>query len=287
MTKWTGDLQPPPFWLNPAREVTAAMEPPKLGRGAFVVRCLTALLAEDCSLDQAMGVAGNTMNETGFGKYYRGNNLGGVKIWKFSATNADGSPRAWWRALGNKSSGDPQTCVYRAYASFEAFFHEWLRVFTPKVDPTGKPNGRYWKTGQQFWAGEPWFDDLIAAGYKGEVTRQNPEPSIHAHDAIIKILVVIWGQHLLGVDPDGAWGPKSHAACVAYQTAHGLTPTGDLDGPTLRVLFHGTTNDRTIALMAPPEHGSGRRAVAPSTPDQDPTPEATPDEPSDPPPHED
>lgn len=49
MTKWTGPLAPPPSWLDPTMEVTAAMEPPKMDRGTFVVRCVQALLNEGCN----------------------------------------------------------------------------------------------------------------------------------------------------------------------------------------------------------------------------------------------
>lgn len=236
MEKWTGPLQPPPFWLDPAREVTAADEPPKMSRGAFVVACLMALFGLGLTLRQALSLAANTMNETGWGRYYRAFNLGGWKIWKFSARDADGTPRRWWRALGNKSSGDPQTCFYRAFDSIGAFFAEWVKTFVPKVDPAKKPNGRYWKTGQQFWAGEEWFDDLIAAGYKGDVTRRRPEGSIRQHEQIIKTLIVMWCQHLLGVVVDGKWGPKSKAACAAFQAQHGLEATGMLDEDTVNLL---------------------------------------------------
>jgi len=233
MEKWTGDLAPPPFWLVPSLEVTSEQDAPKLPRGKFVLACLAALLAQHLSLDLALGVAANTMNETGWGRYYHGDNLGGWKINKGTAHNPDGSPRRWWRALGNKGSGDPQTCFYRAFPSFEAYFAEWLANFVPKQ---GKPKGRYTKTGQQFWAGEPWFDDLIEAGYKGEVTRRNPSGSIHAHDQIVKTLLVYWVQSLLGVASDGQWGPKSKAACAGFQESVGLKATGVLDDATIKLL---------------------------------------------------
>lgn len=251
MEKWTGELQPPPFWLVAGLEVTEAADEPKLPRGQFIVRCITALLNLDCDFDQAIGVAANTMNETGWGRFYRAWNLGGWKIWKFSANAADGTPRRWWRALGNKGSGDPQTCFYRAFASPEEFFQEWLKTFVPKVDPQKKPNGRYWKTGQQFWAGEEWFDDLIAAGYKGDVTRLNPEGSIHSHEQIKKTLVIVYGQHLLGVTPDGAWGQKSRNACSKYQLEHGLKLTGTLSEETLVSLLHGVKSTKTLATVTP------------------------------------
>ena len=237
MTKWTGPLAPPPFWLLAGLEVTAEMEPPKLKKAVFVLKCILALIVLGCTPAQAFEIAANTMNETGWGRFYRAWNLGGWKIWKFSSTSRDGTPRQWSRALGNKSSGDPQTCFYRAFASLEAFYAEWLLTFVPKVDPGKKPNGRYWKTGQQFWAGEPWFDDLIEAGYKGEVTRQNPENSIEAHESIVKTMSVYYAQHLLGVDADGDWGQKSRNACSAFQLANQLKLTGELNAETTAKLF--------------------------------------------------
>jgi hypothetical protein len=196
-------------------------------------------------------VTANTVTETGWGQKYRGFNLFGWKIWKVSSTEADGTPRRWYRALGNKSSGDPQTCFYRVFNSMEEAFAAWLRTFVPKVDPGKKPNGRYWKTGQQFWAGEPWFDDLIQAGYKGDVTRQNPQPSINAHAQIVKTLVIMYGQHLLGVPVDGKWGQKSRNACSAYQLAHQLELTGTLSEETLKSLLHGVKGDKTFQFVQP------------------------------------
>jgi len=243
-------MQPPPFWLEPSREVTAADEPPKMSRGAFVVACIVALLSLGLTLRQALGIAANTMNETGWGRFFRAFNLGGWKIWKFSARAADGTPRRWWRALGNKGSGDPQTCFYRAFDSIAQFFAEWVRTFVPDVDPASKPNGRYWKTGQQFWAGEEWFDDLIAAGYKGDVTRRRPEPSIRQHEQITKTLLVMWAQHLLGVAVDGKWGAKSKAACEQFQMQHGLDVSGMLDEETLNLLTdNGATPE--VAKVSP------------------------------------
>ena len=251
MEKWTGPMQAPPFWLVPALEVTEDSEPPKMSRSEFILRCIAALLSLGCDIDQAFGVVANAINETGWGRFYRAFNLGGWKIWKFSSTNADGTPRRWWRALGNKGSGDPQTCFYRAFASLEEFLSEWLKTFVPKVNPGKKPNGRYWKTGQQFWAGEEWFDDLIEAGYKGDVTKAHPRGSIESHHQIIKTLTVVYCQHLLGVVPDGKWGQKSRNACSAYQLANGLTLTGKLSEQTVDALLHGVKHTSTLATVTP------------------------------------
>jgi len=231
MEKWTGELQAPPFWLNPALEVTSANDAPKLSVAEFLIQSVDALRAAGCSFDQAVNVTANAVNETGWGRYYRGWNLGGWKITKGTANNPDGTPRRWFRALGNKSSGDPQTCFYRAFGSLQEFYEAWLLQFVPKHG-----TGRYKKTGEQFWAGEEWFDDLIAAGYKGDVTRRNPRPSMAAHEKIIGSVVTYYCQRKLGVVADGKWGARSRAACMVYQADHGLPETGQLDDETIRKL---------------------------------------------------
>lgn len=73
-------------------------------------------------------------------------NCGGWKITAgyvrdFKRANPGASP-AWWRAPGNRGSGDPPWCYYRAFPSFEAYFAEWIVHFVPRVtDP--KPYPRY------------------------------------------------------------------------------------------------------------------------------------------------
>ena len=47
---------------------------------------------------------------------------------------------------------------------------------------------------------------------------------------------VAWGQARLGLVADGAWGPRSRAACAAWQSAHGLPTSGSLDDATLYAL---------------------------------------------------
>lgn len=251
MEKWTGELGPAPVWLDPSRELKASDEPPKLAKAAFIIMVLTTLVSLGCSFDQALGVAANVMNETAWGRAYRAWNLGGWKIYKDAAREKDGSPRFWWRALGNKSSGDAQTVFYRAFRSAAEFLAAWLKTFVPKVDPAGKPNGRYWKTGQQFWSGEEWFDDLVAAGYKGDVTRRNPLPSMREHASIIKTLMVYWAQAILKVSVDGKWGPKTTAALKAYQKVVGLPETGHLDEATIPKLFQTSPTAKMAVLAAP------------------------------------
>ena len=47
----------------------------------------------------------------------------------------------------------------------------------------------------------------------------------------------MWAQWCLGLDPDGAWGPKSVAAMRAWQTAKGLPVTGRVDAATIPTLL--------------------------------------------------
>lgn len=245
MEKWTGELQAPPFWLNPALEVTSANDAPKLSTAEFLIQSVDALRAAGCTFDQAINVTANAVNETGWGRYYRGWNLGGWKITKGTANNPDGTARRWFRALGNKSSGDPQTCFYRAFGSLRDFYEAWLLQFVPK-----NGSGRYKKTGEAFWAGEEWFDDLIAAGYKGDVTRRNPRPSIAAHEKIIGSVVIYYCQRKLGLVADGKWGPRSRAACMLYQANHGLEQTGQLDDETIRLLVAPTSPQERLSKYA-------------------------------------
>lgn len=243
MEKWTGELAAPPFWLDPALEVTT--NEPKMPKGLFVLACLWALMALGLPLQTAIEIAANTMNETGWGRFYRAWNLGGWKITKASARNKQGIARRWWRALGNKSSGDSQTCFYRAFTSLEEFYAAWVEMFMSK-----DPDSRYFKTGEQARAGEEWFDDLIAAGYKGAVTQRNPLPSMKEHAHIVKSIFVFYAQHVFGVDVDGAWGPKTRAACEKYQRTMGLPVTGVLDEATLAMLTDGAA-PKAVATVTP------------------------------------
>lgn len=243
MAKWTGSLQAPPSWLDPAREITiGSSKPPK---AVFIATCVDHLRNAGCSWNQAFGVAANTMNEAAWGQSYLANNLGGWKITRSTARDPDGTPRFWCRALGNKGSGDPQTCFYRAFRSYEDFFRAWLLAYVPKDAPAGH---RYRRTGQLFWAEKAWFLELIEAGYKGPVTKARPQGSIRAHQSIEHTLRVFTAQRLLGVTQDGAWGSRSSAACAAWQHEQGLLGTGELDAPTQLKMF-----------------GSQRQALPPSS----------------------
>lgn len=235
--KWDLPPEPIPSWLDPATEVLAEHEPPKADKYPFALRCVDVLLAMGLTHQQAFEVAANAVVETGWGQHYRAFNLGGWKIRKDfvdAYLKKFGRSPKWWRAPGNKSSGDRPWCYYRGFDSIEEFFAAWLETFVPK--PGARKKSRYLKTGEEFWAGRPWFDDLIEAGYKGAVTKKSPEGSIHGHDALTAKIRVLWAQRALGVAIDGKFGPKSRAALVKFQHGAGLEAHGRLDEPTLAKL---------------------------------------------------
>lgn len=87
---------------------------------------------------------------------------------------------------------------------------------------------------------------MIAAGYKGAVTKANPQPSIDAHEQIIKSVKTRIAQQLLGVEPDADWGKKSKEACVAFQTRNGLAQSGTANSETLIKLLDKWEKDGMV-----------------------------------------
>lgn len=248
--KWDLPPGPVPSWLDASMEVLAVHEPPKLPRDVFVLRCVDVLVELGLSLELAWTITANAIVETGWGQAYRGWNLGGWKLWKADADayfKKHGRKIAWYRAPGNKApgatledlkGGDPPWCFYRVFGSMSEFLSAWLRVFVPKP---GAPKSRYTKCGAQFWSGQEWFDDLIAAGYKGTRTQQNPDPSMKSHAHLVADVRERWCQRELGVKPDGAWGPQSSRACVKFQYLAGLPAKGRLDDRTVHALVTRAT----------------------------------------------
>lgn len=253
MTKWNEPPEPVPSWLDPANEVTtatdtkpAAWKAMSLGelRPAFVIACYIALRNLGLTPWQAVEVLGNAVVETGWGQFFRAWNLGGWKIRKadVDVLKAKRKKALWWRAPGNKApgatlqdykGGDPPWCYYRGFESMEAFFAEWIPKFVPKP---GTVTGRYKKTGEAFWAKGDWFRELCLAGYKGANTQKNPDGSVASHHQITDMALTFLCQKALGVKVDGAWGPKSEAACKAAEKAHGLPETGKPSLSLLEVL---------------------------------------------------
>jgi hypothetical protein len=245
LPKFTGPLAPPPKWLDPSARVTGS-EPPKLSRDAFPVMCVDVLLSLGCPIVGACEIAANAITETGWGQEYAHNNLGGWKCSQGAASRylaRTGSPMPWWSTHGNVGTGDSKTVFYRAFPSIRDFFAEWLLTFVPKPGTVG-PTHLYRRTGEAFWAKEPWFPLLVAAGYKGPRTRAKPDKSIADHVSLTKSAATRWAQSRLGVTVDGKWGPKSRAALAAFQRAHAIIPrgaVGEFDALTLAYLAANTT----------------------------------------------
>jgi peptidoglycan hydrolase-like protein with peptidoglycan-binding domain len=242
LPKFTGPLKPPPSWLDPAARVTGP-EPPKLSRDAFPVMCVDTLLSLGCPIVGACEIAANAVTETGWGQEYRANNLGG---WKCSRGAAErykartGQSMPWWTTHGNAGTGDSQTVFYRAFPSVRDFFAEWLLTFVPKPGTVG-PTHLYKRTGEVFWSGGDWFPELIRGGYKGRVTKANPDKSIAEHVSLTNSARTRWAQSRLGVTVDGKLGPKTRTALTAFQKAHGPPPFGEVDTPTIMALSAHTS----------------------------------------------
>lgn len=227
--KWDLPKIKPPFWLDEHAELIA--DPDPLAKSDFVLECVDEIhrVLPDATPIQRFQIAANAIVETGWGKHRKGNNLGGWKITKHTA----GSGVGWFRARGNKApgatiddlkGGDPPWCYYRTFASFGAYFAAWVANFVPK-----NGTGRYAKCGKQFWAGEPWFDDLIEAGYKGENTKAHPWKSIDDLNELAEEVATYWAQREVGAQPDGAWGKLSREAAVSWGAARGVEINGSFD----------------------------------------------------------
>lgn len=245
-TKWNEPPEPIPSWLDPSAEVTSTPGERPASHGPFVVAAMRACLALRLTPRQAAGVVANAINEASWGRKYRAWNLGGWKITRRYAAKHPGAP--WWRAPGNKSSGDKPWCYYRAFPSMEAYFAEWVEHFVPKpgVDRDGDGDidedderGRsslYRAAGDAFWSGGEWFPLLIQGGYKGRVTKANPDGSIREHASLVRSALRMWAQSVLGVTVDGEWGPASREALAAWQVAHELPSDGELTDVTLETM---------------------------------------------------
>jgi hypothetical protein len=241
----------PPSWLDARAELPLKDSPTYPHRAAFVLASMTALMALGCSVRQAAEVTANAALEGGWGHNVYWNNAGG---WKITRAYADGYRERtggcplWWKSPGNVDSADSPWCFYRAFPSLEAFLAEWLAHFVPRADHDA-PYPGYKTAGAQFWANDPrWFGSLICVGYKGGPSKLRMlalravgaddvrHPSVRDHRVMVDDVLDIWAQSHLGIDADGAWGPKSRETCAAWQMQHGLPVTGELDDATLASL---------------------------------------------------
>ena len=246
--KSTAPYLGPPSWLDAAAERPIAVEA-FADRNAFCVATMRDLLSLGLTPAQAADVASNVAGETGWGRGWICGNGGG---WKITKPFADahkartGKPAPWWRARGNVDSADSARCFYRCFDSRAEFLRAWCEQFVPR--PGTRPGGLYEATGAAFWSGGDWFAEMILAGYKGRPSKSkmrairargepsSAHPSVAAHRSMALDILTRWAQTLLGVAVDGAFGPRSAAALRAWQTAHGLPATGELDAATVATL---------------------------------------------------
>jgi len=245
MDKFDSPLAPIPSWLDPVAEIH---EPPTihLEPYPFALFCVDGLVAAGAPLLRAFEVAAHFMTETGRGKAFRANNLGGVKAtpgWAVAYRMRTGRSAPFYRAHGNKGTGDAQTVIYRGYESPADFFGEWLAQFVPKPKPGRLSRegqvldvGDYHLAGERFWAGRNWFAALLAAHYRGDVTAAHPDQAIADNASIARDVREAWAQRALKVPVDAAWGKISKTACAAYQSLHNLAVTGYPDDVTIETL---------------------------------------------------
>lgn len=251
--KSTAAYQGPPSWLDASAERSVERSPTRYAtRAEFIAAAMRALLALGLSVTQAANVTANAINESGWGRSVVWGNAGGWKITRgyvaaWRARHGGACP-PWWKARGNVDSADSDWCFYRCFEGLDAFLREWCEHFIPRPGEAA-PYPGYRTAGARFWAGDArWFGELILVGYKGAPSQirmralrvlgadDARHPSVRDHRSIVRSVLTIWAQLRLGLDPDGAWGPKSRAACSAWQRAHGLAVTGEPDDATIAAL---------------------------------------------------
>ncbi len=234
MAKLTNPPTKIPSWLDPEAEVTKSE--PKNEKNAFVVSCMESCIELGCNPYQASGVVANAINESAWGQKYRGSNLA---RWKITKAYTDDNPHApWFRAPGNKMSGDSAWEYYRVFPSVKDSLKKWLAHFVPQPDAK-KPYPNYSYCGRLFWAGKPWFAELIHVGYKGNVTKRAPEKSIAEHEQLCKAALTRWAQGRLGTSPDGVVGRQTKKAANDYMAERGLTWSGEIDEALINALVKG------------------------------------------------
>ena len=206
--------QPIPSWLNPKMEVMWWKEDgtSQESFNQFLMASFNSLrgVAPTIPLKSIVEVLSNSMVETGRGARAVGHNLGGWKLRKQGATQET----RFWRAPGHVASGDEAVCYYQVFDSDAAFYQTWLTKFVPKETS----EKRYKECGKLFHEGKDWFPALIQGGYKGEVTKANPDASIRSHQAMTNEMCVRLVQMLAGIadkSVDGDWGAGTSAAVKA------------------------------------------------------------------------
>lgn len=240
-----------PTWLDAAAEIKDSKQPeyfsklPKKEKDlGFVLLCFRTLLEIEKELSlglnkkQILEIVGNAVGETGWGAKWNCWNLGGWKMnseYAKSYFKTNGVPASWYKSEGHVLGGDDPVVYYRGFDSINSFFKSWLNRFVPKTTP--KKTDTYYKTSISFWSNGNWFYELCVSGYKGDVTKKNPMPSVNNHLSVTSRIKTLIAQFVLGLSYDGIWGTKSKLECSKFQVANACPQTGLLDDKTFNLIL--------------------------------------------------
>jgi peptidoglycan hydrolase-like protein with peptidoglycan-binding domain len=254
-----------PSWLDPLQEVTKINQPkwfldlerPKRDAVFYlwVIDSFQAAAKENgysLNPEQLIEIAANAAVETGHGQKWNGNNWGGVKVNKKYVDDykiKNGTSPKWFKSEGHVASGDEDIVYYVYFETPNEYATYWLNKFVPidykkeEFDTDSSKKSRYYKTAKAFWErykekNSHWFYELCVSGYKGEVTKKTPEPSV---DTLFKCktrVEIMVSQLILLLSPDGNWGPKSKQACLEFQKKMNINPTGELTYETINKLIN-------------------------------------------------
>lgn len=254
-----------PTWLDPSKELKDIEKPEwfsKLSRpqadAVFYLWVIDAFYNAgksegfpEISADQLTEIAANAAVETGHGQKWNGNNWGGVKINKPYVTSyftQHQTNPCWFQSKGHVSGGDEEIVYYIGFESVQDFAAFWLNRFVPfsyrdEEQIEEKKRSRYYKTAKAFWENfeEPtkhWFYELCVSGYKGEVTKKDPQPSVATLFSCKSRIKTMVSQLILGLTTDGVWGTKSKNACLEFQKNKGLQETGELNYETYNAIIN-------------------------------------------------
>jgi hypothetical protein len=249
--KYDGPLAPVPEWLDKSAEIPEG-NPVKMDPATFVPWCVDSFCSVGSPFARSFDLTAHTVTETGWAVSFRGWNLGGIKAtpgWAKDYKIRTGKSAPFYRAHGNKGTGDTQTVLYRAYDTPKEYFTEFMQTFVPN---NVRSKGLYTETGRLFWKGGDWFAQMLLSGYRGPKTQEVVKEYLDAiaagrHVEMPQVLLdqltltrqvkQWWAQKKMGgIDVDGIWGPQSKAACERFQKAKGLNVTGTLDPWTLAAL---------------------------------------------------
>jgi Putative peptidoglycan binding domain len=157
------------------------------------------------------------------------------------------TPQMYWFDIG--------TTVSSVYAHTYSFNRLYQRPISPLGQISGSPPTgdirHFRQVARSYRApGVSWWDWQEGTGGAwlaisqplGSLSDFTPDTSLASLSSGAQGDIVVWAQeHLISsgqkVAIDGAFGPKTEAAVMRFQTAHGLSPTGTIDAVTWRALL--------------------------------------------------